>query len=242
MIYIIGIGPGGNMDYLTLKAYEIIKEKANIGLYIGEMIGKDIQDLFKDKELVLGDISKEKVKQIIEESYSKNKNLVILMPGDSSFYSGQYGEQYMLHEYVEMFKKQHYKYEIIPGITALNSICAKLSIDITSFSSNQNVFITSIERTRDRNQFNEKKIRKVCSTKPNIILYQSYRDWKLIKQILISENYDSNTRIIFAYKVSWKDEEKIIDTTLQNTEKDLTNNRIEKHTIILILPNVVKDD
>ena len=241
MIYIIGIGPGGSMDYLTSKAYEIIKEKANIGLYIGEMIGKDIQYLFKDKEFLLGDISKGKVKQIINESYSKNKNLVILMPGDSSFYSGQYGEQYMLHEYVEMFKQQDYKYEIIPGITALNSICSKLSIDITSFSSNQNVFITSIERTRDRNQFKEKEFRKVCTTKPNIVLYQSYRDWSLIRQILISENYDSNTRIIFAYKISWESEEKIIDTTLENTEKDLVGVKIEKHTIILILPNIVKN-
>ncbi len=242
MIYIIGIGPGGNMDYLTLNAYQIIKEKAQIGIYIGEMIGKDIQDLFINKKLVLGNISKTKVKQIIEESYSKNINLVILMPGDSSFYSGQYGEQYMLHEYVEMFKQQHYKYVIIPGITALNSICAKLCIDITSFSSNQNVFISSIERTRDRNQFNEKEFRRVCSTKPNIILYQSYRDWKLIKQILILENYNPNTRIIFAYKISWKNEEKIIDTTLQNVEKDLIGNSIEKHTIILILSNVVKND
>jgi precorrin-4/cobalt-precorrin-4 C11-methyltransferase len=235
MIYIIGIGPGGDLNYLTMKANRIIEEEVNTGIYIGEMICDDIKNIFQNKALITGDISRKRVLKNITSSISNEDNLAILMPGDSSFYSGQYGEQFMLHEYVELFKKRNYKYEIIPGITALNAICAKLSIDLTSFSSNQNVYITSVERIRDTNQYNPDKLTKVLSTRPNIVFYQSYRDWEIIRNLLIEENFDPNTRIVFAYKVSWNDE-KIIDTNLKEADIDIESENLEKHTIIVILP------
>lgn len=237
MIYIIGIGPGGDLDYLTLKASKIIEHKVGVGIYIGEMICSDIKNLFRDKNLITGNLSKDYVLEKINSSITLNENLAILMPGDSSFYSGQYGEQFMLHEYVEIFKDKKYAYEIIPGITALNAICAKLSIDITSFSTNQNVYITSIERIRDTNQFNIENIKMVFKTKPNIVLYQSFRDWSIIRELLFKEGFSIDTRVVFAYKVSWNDQQ-IVDTTLKNVENDIKGKVLSWHTIILILPNI----
>lgn len=40
MIYVVGIGSGDNTDYLTLKAYRCLTS-ADVGIYIGEMIGED---------------------------------------------------------------------------------------------------------------------------------------------------------------------------------------------------------
>lgn len=240
MIYIIGIGPGGDLDYLTLKANKIIEQKVNSAIYIGEMICSEIKNLFHAKNLITGDLSKEFVLEKINDSISKDYNLAILMPGDSSFYSGQYGEQFMLHEYVNIFKEKEVAYEIIPGITALNAICSKLSIDITSFSTNQNVYITSIERIRDTNQYIKENIKKVFETKPNIVLYQSYRDWSIVKELLISVGFKLDTRVVFAYKVSWGGEQ-IIDTNLKNIEKDIKDKILDRHTIILILPNIKID-
>lgn len=237
MIYIIGIGPGGNLDFLTLRANKVIEQNVDLGIYVGEMICNDIRDLFQNKTLITGNLSKDYVLEIINESISENKNLAILMPGDSSFYSGQYGEQFMLHEYVKLLKSKSCDYEIIPGITALNAICAKISIDITSFSTNQNVFITSIERIRDTKQYFPKQLKKVFATKPNIVLYQSFRDWLLVKDLLLSEGFNKNTRVVFAYKVSWIDQQ-IIDTTLMNIDKDIKGKDLSRHTIILILPKI----
>lgn len=236
MIYIIGIGPGGDVDYLTLNAYKKIKEEVNTGIYIGEMIGNDIKSLFMSKKLITGNLTKETVLQVIEDSHKENTNLAILMPGDSTFYSGHKNEQYILQEYVNLFNQKKYDYEIIPGITALNAICAKLSIDLTSYHTNQNVYITSIERIIDSLNFNSIDLKKVLSTRPNIVLYQSYRDWDIIKELLISENYSLNTRVIFAYKVSWADEI-TIDSTLGGIDLELKTKKIDKHTIILILPH-----
>lgn len=235
MIYIIGIGPGNDIDYLTLKAYKIIKS-IDIGIYIGEMIGEEIKALFENKELQTGrDLNKTKVKSIIDNTYQNGKKLALLMPGDTAIYSGQFNEQFTVNEYINLFDKHNYKYEIIPGISSMNALCAKTKIDLTAFTNNQNIFTTSIERLKDTKQFKQEKFEKILSTKPNIIFYQSFRDWEFIKELL-TENYEPNTRIIFAYKISWQDEI-IIETSLENVEKDIKGKELNKHTIILILPN-----
>ena len=235
MIYIIGIGPGNDIDYLTLKAYNLIKS-VDIGIYIGEMIGEEIKTLFNNKELITGrNLDKTKVKSIIENAYQSNKKIALLMPGDTAIYSGQFNEQFTVNEYIKLFDKQNYKYEIIPGISSMNALCAKSKIDLTAFTNNQNIFTTSIERLKDTKQFKQEKFEKILSTKPNIIFYQSFRDWEFIKD-LIADNYEPNTRIIFAYKISWQDEI-IIETTLKNAEKEIKGKELNKHTIILILPN-----
>ena len=235
MIYIIGIGPGNDIDYLTLRAYKTIKS-VDIGIYIGEMIGEEIKVLFNNKNLQTGrNIDKTKVKSIIENAYKENKKVALLMPGDTSVYSGQFDEQFTVNEYIDFFDKNNYKYEIIPGISSMNALCAKANIDLTAFANSQNIFTTSTERLKDTKQFKQEEIRKILSTKPNIIFYQSFRDWKFIKKLL-TENYKPNTKIIFAYKISWQDEI-IIETSLENVEKDIKGKELNKHTIILILPN-----
>jgi len=235
MIYVVGIGPGGDVGYLTMKAVKAI-EDADEGIYIGQMIGEQFKHLFNGKRFLSGDISKAEVLSILESAYTQNRTIVLLMPGDSSFYSGQYLEQFSLNEYVEEFKRLNYKFEIIPGISALNAICAISKLDLTSFTNSQNIFITSIERLRDTAQFNQTELKKLLSTKPNLILYQSYRDWEFIKK-LVTLSYAPTTKIIFAYKISWNDEQ-IIESTLNKVDSELKNIALHKHTIILIIPEL----
>lgn len=235
MIYIIGIGPGNDIDYLTLKAYKTI-QKADIGIYIGEMIGECFKNLFKDKELITGrDIDKTKVKSLIENAYHTNKEIALLMPGDVSIYSGQINEQYTVNDYTKYFECNNYKYEIIAGISSMNALCAKSKIDLTAFTNSQNLFTTSIERLIDTEQFSYDELEMIFSTRPNLVLYQSFRNWNLIKKLL-EKTYIPSTKIIFAYKISWQNE-LIINTTLKNVDNDIKDKEINKHTIILIIPN-----
>lgn len=235
MIYVVGIGPGGDIGYLTMNAVKAI-EDADEGVYIGQMISEQFKHLFNGKRFLSGDISKAKVLAILESAYIQERKIALLMPGDSSFYSGQYLEQFTLNEYVEEFKRLNYKFEIIPGISALNAICAISKLDLTSFTNSQNILITSIERLRDTAQFSQGELEKLLSTKPNLILYQSYRDWRFIKE-LVTLSYEPSTKIIFAYKISWNDEQ-IIESTLNEVDSDLKNVALHKHTIILIIPEL----
>lgn len=231
MIYIIGIGPGNNIDYLTIHAYKTI-EKIDIGIYIGDMIGEDIKNLFKNKKLWTGNIDKSQVIEIITNS--KNKTIGLLMPGDTSLYSGQYNTQYTVDEYITLFNEKQYAYEIIPGISSMNALCAKSKVDLSAWTRDQNMLITSIERLKDTKQINVEKLKLLFRSKLNLILYQSFGEWELIYKLLL-QYYDSNTKIIFGYKISW-DDEIIIETILENAQKEIAEKKLEKHTIIMVLP------
>jgi precorrin-4/cobalt-precorrin-4 C11-methyltransferase len=235
MIYIIGIGPGNDVGYLTINAFDAI-QNSDIGIYVGEMIGESIKELFNAKELKTGrNVDKKTVLSVIDTAYSSNKVVALLMPGDVSLYSGQFAEQFTLHDFIEIFNQRKYQFKIIPGISSMNALCAEAKIDLTPFSNSQNIIITSIERLKDNNQFNFNEIETLLAQKSNLIFYQSFRDWFIIQELLV-KHYAPETKIIFAYKISWHDEI-IIETTLENAEKNIKGKELSKHTIILILPN-----
>lgn len=234
MIYIIGIGPGNSIDYLTVKAYKKLLN-ADIGIYVGEMIGDEIKDMFKYKILHVGNsISKNDVLGYIDYYSALNKKVVLMLPGDISLYSGQFGTQFCLNDYIQYIKKRNISYELIPGISSWVALNSLIGLDMTNFTGDQNVYITSIERLVDVNRFNQKHFETIISTNPNIILFQSYREWNDVK-LIIRKYYPVKTKIIFAYKVSWEDEQ-IIETNIKEADKALLGKDISKHTLIYILP------
>ncbi len=235
MIYILGIGPGSTVDYLTVKAHRVLAF-ANLIIYIGEMIGEDIIAHCNSKAEII--IKKKmpvnELQHTISINYKLGNKIAILMPGDPSLYSGQFMEQHCLQEHISWMNSQNFHYEIIPGISSLSALCSLSSIDITSFNRNQSIFISSIERLRDLDSFSEEKMGITFATQPNVVLFQSIRDWDYIYHLLIKK-YPLNTEVIFAYKVSWVDE-KILKTNLKDSCDVVMNNKINKHSLILILP------
>lgn len=236
MIYIVGVGPGNSLEYLTLKAYQVIKS-ADVGIYIGEMIGSDIKDVFKDSKLYCGrHLSIDNVKNLIVNYYQQCKSIALMMPGDVSLYSGQFNEQLCVGEYVHWLNNKQMDFELIPGISSFSAANAKLKLDLTNFIQSQNVFISSFERLKDLKQFDDEKLQRILSTQPNLVLFQSFREWDDIKPI-IKKHYSPKSRIIFVYKISWNDEV-IIDSTLENVEQALHEKQISKHSLIIVTPTL----
>ncbi|MCZ2356774.1 MAG: hypothetical protein LC115_08840 [Bacteroidia bacterium] len=233
MIYLVGIGLGSSADYLTLKAYRILKS-ADVGVYIGTMIEQEIKELFHSKQLYVGkELTIEMVKTFINKAQNNHQNLALMLPGDVPYYTGQVNEQFCLGDWVDWLTKNDIQFEVVSGISAFTALVSKLGVDVVQFSNNQNIYTTSIERLKELNKFDAEHFEMVLSTKPNLVLYQSYREWNKIKS-LIDKYYDDSARIIFAYKISYPDEI-IIDTNLGNSERDLADKKIDKHTLILII-------
>jgi precorrin-4/cobalt-precorrin-4 C11-methyltransferase len=229
MIYIVSIGPGFSSDYLTIEAYRLI-ENADIAIYVGEMIGDEIKKIVNGELIVSRDLTIDNVKDIINRNI--NNNIVLMEPGDVSLYSGQIDKQYSLQQYLIWFREKGYLYKIIPGISSWSAVCAVLGIENTSFNSSQSIVITSIERLMDTNSFNENEIASLLKHQPNLVLFQSFREWDKIYPILIKV-YAKDTPIIFAYKLSWK-EEVLIRCKLYESDKLISGKNINKHTLILI--------
>jgi precorrin-4/cobalt-precorrin-4 C11-methyltransferase len=229
MIYIVSIGPGFRTDYLTLEAFRMITN-ADIAIYVGEMIGEEIKNIVKGELIVSRKLTIDDVKKIINDNIGKN--IVLMEPGDVSLYSGQIDKQYSMTQYLSWFRKKGFSFKIIPGISSWSAVCASLGIENTKFNSSQTIVITSIERLIETKAFNEIEISKLLEQQPNLVLFQSFREWDKIYPLLLKA-YPKDTPIIFAYKLSWEDEV-IIRGKLSESQKLISHKNINKHTLILI--------
>lgn len=238
MISIVGIASGNCIGELTIKAFNTLKN-ADIGIYPGSFIGEEIKEIFKNKVIFTGrEITSEKIRLIIKSNIEKN--ICLMMSGDPALFSGQFQKHHCLDEHIKWFNKYNYNYELIPGLSSLSILCAKQRIDLTSFSGNQNIYITSIERLRVLQLLNYNELRATLASKPALALYQSINEFDNIKQILL-EFYPAKTKIIFAQSLSWNNE-CIFETelkTLNNVDSKI--NQFNDQTLILVCPTIITD-
>ena len=235
MIYIIGIGPGGSAGYLTQRALNIIKD-VDEAIYVGEMIGSEIRNLFSPGKLKVGRFTFEEVILSLSNSLSTNTNFAILVPGDPSLYSGQDGKERTVGEYVEWMKSKNTKFEVVPGVSSWMALCGKIGLDMTEFTSSQSILVLSLER-QVSNSHNKNLdlslLDKMLSTRPSLALYQSYKHRNELPNIL-ARHYNPNSKVVVGYKVSWPDE-KILQMSLSEFMKVELDDNLAKHSLILIL-------
>ena len=159
-----------------------------------------------------------------------------MLPGDVSLFSGHFLQQLSFGEYIDWFEKEKLNYKIIPGVSSWSALNAKLGLDMTDYNSaSNNIYITSVGWKTKSEKFDLANFEIMVSTKPRLVLFQSYEKWQTIKHIL-EKFYSPSTRTIFAYKITWR-EERIIDTTLSESCQFIGDKNLEKHTLILILPD-----
>lgn len=235
MIYIIGIGPGGSAKYLSKHALEVM-QKLDEAIYVGEMIGPEIRGLFSPDKLKVGRFTFEEVYNHLKKAFSSNSNFAILVPGDPSIYSGQDGRERTVGQYIELIKSSHNEFEIIPGVSSWMALCAKAGLDMTDFDSSQAVMVVSLERmvsTSTDKKLDIQSLNKILSNRPSLALFQSFACRKELPKIL-AQYYNSDSKVIIGYKVSWPDE-RIIQMTLNDFSKIELDEGLAKHSIILIL-------
>jgi len=235
MIYIIGIGPGGSAGYLTQRALNIIKD-VDEAIYVGEMIGSEIRNLFSPGKLKVGRFTFEEVILSLSNSLSTNTNFAILVPGDPSLYSGQDGKERTVGEYVEWMKSKNTKFEVVPGVSSWMALCGKIGLDMTEFTSSQSILVLSLERlvsNSHNKNLDLSLLDKMLSTRPSLALYQSYKHRNELPNIL-ARHYNPNSKVVVGYKVSWPDE-KILQMSLSEFMKVELDDNLAKHSLILIL-------
>ena len=235
MLNIVGIGPGNQADYLTVRGYNTLKN-ADIAIYVGEMIGIEIIKIFKPECAIhIGTaLSKQEIKDLILLNKNQNKIIALMILGDLVFYSGQFNKQLSVGEYVTWLKKENIEFELVPGISSLSASIARLKIELTDFSGTQNVFISSIGRLKELNQFDIKKLKPILDLAPNIVLFQSFSEWYELKGALI-DHYSPKSEVIFICKLSL-DDQKIIKTTLLEADSIIKTQSISNHSLIIITP------
>jgi precorrin-4/cobalt-precorrin-4 C11-methyltransferase len=235
MIYIIGIGPGGSPAYLTSRARQVIPS-LHAAVYVGEMIGPDIRSLFGPGKLKTGRIAEAEVLADIKTAATSGVDLAVLVPGDSSLYSGQHGRERTVGQYVVWLRAMGIAFEIIPGVSSWMALCASAGIDMTSFGSAQGIFVVSLERmasTAADGRLNLDSLDESLRYRPSLVLFQSY-GCRAELPPLLRRHYPPGTEVVIGYKVSWP-EERIIRIPLSAFDVGMLGEDLAKHSIILVL-------
>ncbi|MFV0503313.1 MAG: uroporphyrinogen-III C-methyltransferase [Lachnospirales bacterium] len=128
-VYIVGAGPG-NIDLITKKGYEVIKE-CNVLIY-DRLVDPKLVDCVKNscKKIYVGKsvgnhtIDQEEINNIIVQEALKN-NIVVRLKGGDPFVFGRGGEEIL------KLKENNIPYKIIPGVTSAIAGLGYAGIPIT---------------------------------------------------------------------------------------------------------------
>ena len=222
-VYFVGCGPG-DPELLTVKAKKLI-QKANVVVYSGSLIPKDIIKLCKKAELHdAAKLVREQIFDILKDAALKEKLVLRLHDGDPSIYGA-------IREQTDNLKKIGIEYEIIPGITSFLASAASLGCELTLPGITQTIIVTRAEsRTKVPKR---EKIAELAKHKATMIFYLSVHLIGDIVREAIKGGYPKSTPVAAVYRASWKDE-KVIAGTLGDIVKKVRDEKITRTAIIII--------
>ena len=222
-VYFVGCGPG-DPELLTVKAKKLI-QKADVVVYSGSLIPKDIIKLCKKAELHdAAKLVREQIFDILKYAALKEKLVVRLHDGDPSIYGA-------IREQTDNLKKIGIEYEIIPGITSFLASAASLGCELTLPGITQTIIVTRAEsRTKVPKR---EKIAELAKHKATMIFYLSVHLIGDIVREAIKGGYPKSTPVAAVYRASWKDE-KVITGTLEDIVKKVREEKITRTAIVII--------
>lgn len=228
MIHFVGAGPGA-CDLITVRGMELLK-KADVIIYAGSLVNPEIIGYAKKECEVHNSayMSLEDVIEVMEEAEGKGLMTVRLHTGDPSLYGA-------IREQMDLLKEKNIKYDICPGVSSFSGAAASLGIEYTLPNVSQSVIIT---RAEGRTPVPEKeKLYKMAEHNATMVLFLSSGMAEKVKKNLIKGGYELSTPVAVVYKATW-DDEKIINSTIENFCEDMKKENINK-TALIIVGNVL---
>jgi precorrin-4/cobalt-precorrin-4 C11-methyltransferase len=222
-VYFIGAGPG-DIQLLTLKAIKIIK-KADLIIYAGSLINKDILKLVKNKAR-LYDSSKmtlEEILKTIKEAKNNCKIVARIHSGDPSIYGA-------IQEQMDWCQKNKIEYQVIPGVSSFSSAAASLKQELTLPGVSQTIILTRIggKTPMPKNE----SLENLSKIKATLVIFLSiHKIEEIVKEL--KKGWPKDTPINIIEKASWP-EEKIIKGTLENIVERVKKAGIKRQALIVV--------
>lgn len=223
-VYFIGAGPG-DLELLTIKAMKIIK-KADVIIYAGSLVNKDILKFAKKDRAKIYDSSEmelEEVFRIVEQARSNCKIVARIHSGDPSIYGA-------IQEQMDWCQSQKIKYEVIPGVSSFSAAAASLKQELTLPEISQTVILTRITgRTSVPQNESLKNLSKIGAT---LIIFLSIHK---IEEVVdeLKKGCSLDTPIVVVEKASLKEEQKIVGT-LEDIAEKVSRAGIKRFALIIV--------
>ena len=210
MIYFIGAGPG-DPELITIKAQKIL-QKADVVLYTGSLVPKEVLKWCKDDTLIVNS-HKMKYPEIFDflQKYS-NKIVARVHTGDPTLYS-------TIAKQIEFLKSKNIKYKVIAGVSASFGASASLGIEYTIPALSQTLIITRIEGKTP----NPEKLENILSCKhSSIVFYLSIGLIEKLEKKALEMGYSPDTPCWVVEKATWS-EEKVYKGTISTIREKVSH-------------------
>lgn len=222
-VIFIGAGPG-DPDLITVKGRNAI-EKADIIIYAGSLVNKDVLDVRKEDSVVYNSavLNLDEIIEIIKEGINEGKVIARVHTGDPSIY-GAIGEQ------IRELQNNDIEYEIIPGVSSVFGTASVLERELTLPEISQTVIITRPEGRTPKPK--EESIASLSRHEATMCIFLGVgMIEKVVDELLVG--YNENTPIVVVKKATWDDQE-IIEGTLNDIVEKVKSANITKTAMIIV--------
>ncbi|QXM05653.1 precorrin-4 C(11)-methyltransferase [Crassaminicella indica] len=223
MVYFIGAGPG-DPDLITVKGKKIIEE-ADVIIYAGSLVNKEIIDCKKDTAVVYNSASMtlEEVIKVMEKAVKDEKLVARVHTGDPSIYGA-------IREQIDILEEKGISYKVIPGVSSFVGAAAAINKEFTLPGVTQTVILTRME---GRTPVPEKEsLEKLAEHKASMCIFLSvHMIEEVVKRLLT--HYPLSTPIAVIQKATW-DDQKVVIGTLENITQKVKESEINKTAQILV--------
>jgi len=222
-VVFVGAGPG-DPELLTLRGKREI-ESADVIIYAGSLIHKDILKYAKDYAILIDSHGKnrEEISAIYERFVNEGKKVVRLHSGDLSFYSA-------IQEQMEFLASKNIEFETVPGVSSFSAASASLKREFTSPGISQTLIITKpFGKTGKPAGESIKELSKHGATM--VIFLGVHLIDEVVSELRVG--YPHDTPIAVVYKASWR-EEKIIRGTLGDITEKVKKAGVKSQSVIIV--------
>lgn len=222
-IEIVGAGPG-DPDLVSVRGRKML-EKADLILYAGSLVPKELTECHKPGATVLSSASMalEEQVELMKRFYDEGKFIVRLHTGDPCIFGA-------IQEQMNYFDHWGMSYHITPGISSFLAAAAELRSQFTIPERVQTIILT---RGEGRTPMPEKeKIHLLAKSQSTMCIFLSAAIVDEVQKELLME-YPEDTPVAACYHLTWKDQ-RIYRGVLKDLAKIVKDNNLTLTTMLVV--------
>lgn len=222
-IEIVGAGPG-DPDLISVRGRKML-EKADLILYAGSLVPKELTECHKPGATVLSSASMalEEQVELMKRFYDEGKFIVRLHTGDPCIFGA-------IQEQMNYFDHWGMSYHITPGISSFLAAAAELRSQFTIPERVQTIILT---RGEGRTPMPEKeKLHLLAKSQSTMCIFLSAAIVDEVQKELLME-YPEDTPVAACYHLTWKDQ-RIYRGVLKDLAKIVKDNNLTLTTMLVV--------
>lgn len=222
-IEIVGAGPG-DPDLVSVRGRKML-EKADLILYAGSLVPKELTECHKPGATVLSSASMalEEQVELMKRFYDEGKFIVRLHTGDPCIFGA-------IQEQMNYFDHWGMSYHITPGISSFLAAAAELRSQFTIPERVQTIILT---RGEGRTPMPEKeKLHLLAKSQSTMCIFLSAAIVDEVQKELLME-YPEDTPVAACYHLTWKDQ-RICRGVLKDLAKIVKGNNLTLTTMLVV--------